>query len=934
MDLADLQMRFSAPGARQTHSDMDRLTGAAQRAGDQADRLERRSNRLNAAFTGLSRTLAPLAASMAAAFGVTAIVRTIADFEKSMAAVAAITGATEQELASLRDTARELGATTEFSAAQAADGLRFLGMAGFEASEAVAAIPSVLDLATAASMGLAEAADISSNVMSGFGIAAQDAARVADVLAAASSSANTDVSQLGQAMSTVAPIAASLGISLEDTAAAIGIMSDAGIQGSRAGTGLRGVLASLAGPTTAAQEALAEMGLTVEAINPQTNELSVVMGRLRAAGMTTAQAMAIFGREASSAALILADNAQKVGEFGDELRGAEGAAAEMAGTIRDQVEGDLKNLASAVSELILALGNAGLTAAIRFVVQTTTEFVRMISSATAVLDRLSSYAMAAAVAGAIALRGAIVSATVAAYGFVRSLVATRAALIRLGIGAVVVLAGELIYQFTQLVSETGSFGAALETLKNLALEVWERIKFGAMALGREVAAAAYDIQAAFVRAFQGIARGMADTIGRFDPLVRYMANAAADSLEDVAKKAEAEAGVMRAGAEALAKGALAPLESLASLRTLMDANDEAAEAAAAALENLNETLANAAVAGEGGSKAYKKFREALQGVMNEAFPTIAAMEELAEKQALIARGVADGLISAEMGEEAMRRLAESYRDAINPLEAVWRGLEEERALIAMTAQERAIHTQMLQLENELRQAGIVLTQQQRAELEQEVRSLQQTREATDNYNNSVQELGRSIDSSFDQMTDALARGENAWEALGRIAINVLEDIIMHVLQANDAFGGGGQSFGSAIAQGIASLFHSGGIVGQPTATRMVSPLAFAGAPRMHSGGIAGDEVPAILKRGEEVLPENHPRHRNNAGGGDVRVNLNVINNAPVEVSHGEPRSDGNGGVAIDVMVDELVGRKLSQFGSHSNKSARAAFGLKPMTARR
>lgn len=946
-DIAELAMRFSAPGARQTRSDMDRLTTAAQKAGDQADRLERRSNRLNAAFAGLRRTLAPLAASMAAAFGVGAIVRTIADFEESMAAVAAITGATEQELASLRDTARELGATTEFSAAQAADGLRFLGMAGFEASEAVAAIPAVLDLATAASMGLAEAADITSNIMSGFGITAQDAAQVADVLAQASSNANTDVSQLGQAMSTVAPIAASLGISLADTAAAIGIMSDAGIQGSRAGTGLRGVLASLAGPTTAAQEALSRLGLSVQDVNPQANELSVVLERLRSSGMTTADAMTIFGREASSAALILAENAQKVGAFGDELEGAGGAAARMAGIMRDQLGGDLKNLASAVSELILALGDAGLTAAIRFVIQTATEFVRLISSATEVLDRLSSYAMAAAIAGAIALRTAIMGATVAAYGFVRSLVATRAALIRLGIGALVVAAGELIYQFTQLVRATGGFGNALELVGNVALEVWGRIISGGKALGFEIEAIARRIQAAFLAAFGAVMRKFSEMTGwiadglndlfaavDIDLGLEALGTEAADALAKSAEEATTRAGVALHNASEMWEATFQELHSLDALREVVEEFEQDSDAAAAALERLNETLGNTGAAGGEGGAALDKFKESLRGVMDEVYPTLAALREFQEKKALIERGVSLGEIGEDVGEDAIRRLADAYRDAISPLEAVWRGLEEERAMIAMTAQEREIHTRMLQLENELRQAGVVLTQQQRMELEQEVRSLQQTREATENYNNSVQELGRSIDNSFDQMTDALARGENAWDALGRIAINVLEDIIMHVLQANDAFGGGGQSFGSAIAQGIASLFHSGGIVGQPTSTRMVSPLVFAGAPRMHSGGIAGDEVPAILKRGEEVLPENHPRHRNNAGGMDVNVSLKIINNAGVEVSAGRAQSDGQGGVSLEVMLDEAVGRQMSRFGSHSNKATRAAFGLKPMTARR
>jgi TP901 family phage tail tape measure protein len=322
---------------------------------------------------------ARVAGVLATAFSARAVVQGISEFESSMSRVGALSGATGNELIKLRNIAKDLGSTTEFSAAQAADGLSFLAMAGFNAAESMAAIPAVLDLATAASMDLAQAADIASNIMSGFGIAASEAASLTDVLAAASSRSNTSVAQLGAAMSTVAPISAALGISVQDTAAAIGIMSDAGIQGERAGTALRGVLASLSGPTTQAQEALAKYGMTAADVNPETRALANIMGDLQTAGLSTADAMTIFGREAASGALVLAGASGQVRDFGNELRNADGAAAEMAKTMRDNLGGDIKGLQSAIAGLIIALGDAGLTDAIRSLVQMMTTAFRFIS---------------------------------------------------------------------------------------------------------------------------------------------------------------------------------------------------------------------------------------------------------------------------------------------------------------------------------------------------------------------------------------------------------------------------------------------------------------------------------------------------------------------------------------------------------------------------
>ncbi|MGB0854242.1 MAG: phage tail tape measure protein [Pikeienuella sp.] len=341
-----------------------------------------------------TKALAGMAGAFLSFAAAGAAVRAISEFESSVSKMGAISGATAAELEAMRNVAKDLGSTTEFSAKQAADGLTFLSMAGFEAAESIAAIPAVLDLATSAGIGLAQAADTASNIMSGFGIAATEAASVSDVLAAASSRANTSVSQLGGAMSTVAPIASALDIGLADTAAAIGVLSDAGIQGERAGTAMRGVLASLAGPTTQAEAVIKQLGLTIQDIDPATNSLSEVMGRLGSAGLTTADAMTLFGREAASGALVLIEGSQRLGEFGQELRNVDGAAADMARTMRDNLRGDIDGLQSAVSGLMLAMGEAGLTAVLRFVVSAATgvaqAFIAVFDTISAVGDAVGS----------------------------------------------------------------------------------------------------------------------------------------------------------------------------------------------------------------------------------------------------------------------------------------------------------------------------------------------------------------------------------------------------------------------------------------------------------------------------------------------------------------------------------------------------------------
>lgn len=522
VDIARLGMDFDSSSVRRAGSDLDRFQKRSAGAEAATGSLRRESRNLNSTMATLGRTATVVGSAMLAAFSFRQTIGTLAEFGKSMSQVRAITRATGEEFEQMRDLALKMGSSTEFTASQAAGGLKFLGQAGFEASEAVAALPSVLDLATASGMGLAEAADIASNIMSGFGIEAAETARVADILAAASSRSNTNVQQLGQAMKFVAPVADSVGASIEDTAAAIGKLSDAGLQSSRAGTGLRATLAALSKPTDMAQEALSEMGLTAQEINPALNDINDIFRRLGTSGMTFTQAVSIFGREAASSALILAGAADEIERFGKELGMSAGEAKRMADMMRDNLQGDIDGAVSAISGLILRLGDAGLTGALRSVIGGFRDAVQWITTLDGLFDRLASYSVAAAVAGGIALRGVFYSLAASAWALVSGLVATRAALLRTGIGAVVVLAGELIYQFSKLVEASGGFGNAMSLLYDVGAGVFD-------GLINEAGAMRY----ALLRNFEQIKAGWYETLRDLRKYWADFLHGVSDSLEGI-----------------------------------------------------------------------------------------------------------------------------------------------------------------------------------------------------------------------------------------------------------------------------------------------------------------------------------------------------------------------------------------------------------------
>ena len=304
----------------------------------------------------------------ASARALSSIVRTAAEFEASMKKVQAVSGATSSEIEKLTNLTKRLGSTTKFTAVEASEGLFFLAQTGFTANESLKALPGLLNLAAAGGIELGEAADIATNVLKGFGLEAEATGKVVDSLAETATSSNTNILQLGQALSYVAPIAKNVGLSVDETAAIIGKLGDAGIQATRAGTGLRAVISALLSPAGEAKSVLERLGVTTLNSAGEMRPLLDIFADLSAAGASAKDVVDIFGRIASNTATVLLSEgapalrefAKQIGapalrEFAKQIGNAEGASTKMAETIQEGLGGAFTELKSALEGLRLVL---------------------------------------------------------------------------------------------------------------------------------------------------------------------------------------------------------------------------------------------------------------------------------------------------------------------------------------------------------------------------------------------------------------------------------------------------------------------------------------------------------------------------------------------------------------------------------------------------
>ncbi|MDW3608471.1 phage tail tape measure protein [Enterococcus faecium] len=291
-----------------------------------------------------------------------AVAKVGGDFEEQMSRVKAISGATGDTFEQMKQQAIDLGAKTAFSAKESAAGMENLASAGFSAQEIMKAMPGLLDLAAVSGGDVALASENTATALRGFGLEASEAGHVADVFARAAADTNAEVGDMGEALKYVAPVANSMGISLEETAAAIGIMSDAGIKGSQAGTTLRGALSRLARPTKAMQDTMDNLGVSFYDADGKMKPLKTQVELLKKAfeGLTPEQQqnalVTLYGQESLSGMMALIDKGpDSLGKLTKSLKDSDGAADDMARTMQDNMNSSIEQMFGAFESAAIVI---------------------------------------------------------------------------------------------------------------------------------------------------------------------------------------------------------------------------------------------------------------------------------------------------------------------------------------------------------------------------------------------------------------------------------------------------------------------------------------------------------------------------------------------------------------------------------------------------
>lgn len=347
----------------------------------------------------------------------TAAVKTAADFEAAMSEVGAISGASTQDLATLTAKAKEMGATTSFSASESAEAMKYMAMAGWKTADMTAGIAGIMNLAAAAGEDLGTTSDIVTDGLTAFGMSAKESGRFADVMAATSTNASTNVTMLGESFKYCAATAGAMGYNIEDISVALGVMANAGIKGSTAGTTLKNVIANMAKPTDAQAAVMQKLGISLTDSSGNMKSFAEVMNNLRSSfnGLSETEkasyATTLAGKESMSGLLTIVNaSAADFDKLTEAINGSSGSAEAMAAKMLDNLKGQLTLLKSAVEGIAITIGDKLLPYLKKFVswVQKAADYINNLSDAQ--VDSIMKWAaIAAAIPPIIMVFGKVVT---------------------------------------------------------------------------------------------------------------------------------------------------------------------------------------------------------------------------------------------------------------------------------------------------------------------------------------------------------------------------------------------------------------------------------------------------------------------------------------------------------------------------------------------
>lgn len=409
------------------------------------------------------------------------------DFQAEMSKVQSISGATGEELQKLSDKAKEMGSKTKFSASESAQALNYMAMAGWETNQMLDGLDGVMMLAAASGENLATVSDIVTDALTAFGMKASEAGSFADLLASTSSKANTNVGMLGESFKYVAPVFGSIGFSANDAALALGLMANAGIKGSQAGTTLRGAITRLTKPTGAAADVMSKLGLTMTDAQGDMLPFKEVMDQLRSSfgNLTKEQqaqyAATLFGQEAMSGMLaIINASDEDYQKLTEATREYNGVAGEMAEIMQDNLQGQLTILKSQLEGVAIQIFEILLPHLMKLVqfLQKVVDWFSNLSPATQETI-VKMAALAAALGPVLIIGGKVVAgagAIISAFSKISLAIAGKTAVVgtaTTAAGGLVAIKGALAAAFTALTGPIGIAVAAIVGIIAIGIALWK-----------------------------------------------------------------------------------------------------------------------------------------------------------------------------------------------------------------------------------------------------------------------------------------------------------------------------------------------------------------------------------------------------------------------------------------------------------------------------
>ena len=882
-----------------------RETGQLDRA---QKKLAHQMNSTGVAAKGMGGMLSTAFAGLGVAAAIGKMVRTISSLDEAMARLQGVTGRTSEQMEILESTARRLGATTSFTAGEAADGMLMLARAGLTANEVVKATGPVLDLAKVAGVGLELSSTLLADSLKMFGMEAAFAAQAADQLTMASNSTNTSIEQLSEGLKLAGPVAHAAGIDMAETSAILGILADNGLKATLGGTGLRAVLASLAQPSTAATKTLQKLGVDTEKLTKKIQTrggLLEVMSKLGPETMDMADAIEIFSRRGASAALTLARNTKKWSELTAQITDANGVTRESAALIEDTLGDSFRTLMSAVDELILSIGESGFTGAVKSMVRFVTDGVRALTSFDTGLTRsgAAAAAMIAALAGGAAL-SALNRLRIALMGIVKGPMALiKAHPIMAAVSAVTLLVEGFIMladktRFTT--EELKKFNDAVKASSQQTASISEQFvateMFGGerMLEGRIKAFSAMQAEAINLI-------GLLKTLGKTqDSVSRDRISGFGDDMRRMGMNVPVELNRPNARARAQGFNFVNIEAAIEKLRQVVLRLDPRIERARQNMKRIQSPETESAAEPSKPDPAMQKMAsvrqmidEVMKGLREETVLLGIELkdgadkaEEAAEVMRLRNSALAEGVQLHYAQEEALREQVRALQDAQKALEDKTAAQEAEKIAIE-GAQARAQNTKLLTIElekgaraaeiegavmeekNRLAEMGLRLSDEQRQAIEDDIKAHQKL---TDQLTKQAEEKA-----ALEGFADTIAMGlvsplRNAllsgdFSRVGQqmfmnLSAAILDEMAIKPLVGaiKTAIIGASQADGGAWSGGV-QRFAKGGVVGEPTTFGMAGN-------RIGLMGEAGPEAIMPLKR----LPSG--RLGIEAQGGGTTINDN------------------------------------------------------------